>query len=329
MAKEVLLYGSVNTYSATNFVKELEEYKDEDIVVRVNNSGGSPEDMFSMVAKFKEHKKGKLIKVDGMAYSAGMFALAYADNVEALDVSRFLLHRAAYPEWFEKSEYMTASMWENLNGINKSLRAAIENKIDVEKYEALGKATLDEVFSNDKRIDVFLTSKEAKKIGLVDKIVALTPEKKAEINTMVAKIAANFNADNQLSVEFENKVETKKEISKMDKAKLKAEHPSVYAEIFNEGVESERDRVNACMVFVGVDAEGVKAAIASGKQLTQTQMADFAMKQTSAALAAAVEKNSAPVVKTEEQPVVVLTDEQKALAEFEARIDAGLGLTKK
>jgi ATP-dependent protease ClpP protease subunit len=327
MAKEILLYGGVDIYSTTNFVKEMEANKDSDIVVRVHNSGGSPEDMFAIVAKFKEHSKGKKIKVDGMAYSAGLFALNYADEVEALDVSRGLLHRAAYPEWFEKSEYMTASMWENLDAINANLRKGFEGKIDVEAYNALGKPSLDDVFSNEKRIDVFLSAKEMKKIGLVDKIVSITPQKKAEINSMVAQMAASFRADSQISVEFED-VKPQNENKKMTKEQLKADNPAIYAEIFAEGVAQELDRVKACMTFVEVDALGVKAAIESGKNLTQSQMAEFAMKQVSAALLSATEKNAAADVNTPELPTgePTLTAEQKALKEFEAKIDASLGI---
>ncbi len=50
------------------------------------------------------------------------------------------------------------------------------------------------------------------------------------------------------------------------------------------------------------------------------------MKQTSAAILEATKNGSAPTIKTKEEPIVELTAEQKALAEFEAKVDASLGI---
>ncbi len=332
MAKEILLYGSVNSETATDFVKEVEGSKDEDLVIRVNNSGGSPEDMFAMAAKISEHAKKKKGKVDGMAYSAGAFILSYMEDVECLDVSKFLIHRAAYPEWYEKSDYMTEAMWTNLNSINASLRAGLEAKIDVEKFNALGKGTLDEIFSNETRIDVFLNAKEAKKIGLVNKIVTLTPSKSAEIKNMVAKIAAEYNADPQIDIEFpETVVKEKKENKKtMTLDELKADHPNLYAKIYDSGVlagiEKEHDRVKACMTFAEFDLPGVKVAIESKKDLSQAQMADFAMKQVSAALLKTTATESPAVVATTEVPATVTNEKNKAISDFENELKAELNI---
>jgi ATP-dependent protease ClpP protease subunit len=335
MAKEILLYGSIDSYSASDFVKKLEESKNDDIVVRVNSSGGGPEDMYCMVAKFSEHKKEKKIKVDGKAYSCGMFTTLFSDDVECLDVSQFNLHRAAYPSWFEKdSSLMTAAMWENLNKINAKLRAAFEAKIDLELYAKLGKPTIDEVFSNDSRIDVMLDAKEALKIGLVNRIISITPKKRAEINSMVSKISAQYiSPEGQFPVVLESKKVEKLIKKYMTIAELKAENPALYAQVFTEGltagIAQEADRVNACMAFVEVDPAGVKAAIVSGKNLTQTQMAEFAMKQISAAILVKTEAQSAPVVKTAE--VVVekeKTEQEKLIATAESLLDQKLGFTK-
>lgn len=320
MAKELLLYGGVNTDSATVLVTQLEESKDEDVVLRINSQGGSPEDMFSMIAKFKEHPKNKKIKIDGMAYSAGLFFCNYAENVECLDVSKGLLHRAAYAEWFEKSEYMTASMWENLDSINKNLRAGFEAKIDVEKYNALGKPSLDDVFSNSQRVDVFLTAKEMKKIGLVDKIIAITPEKKAEINSAFVKIAASYTAEIQEENEDSNKQKTD---NIMDKNELKAKHPAVYAELVKEGAEAEAERAKSWMVFNDVDPKAVAEGIASGKNISVSQVTELTRKSVSAEMLGKLGAEGAKEITAEGADK---TEKEKNAAAFAAEFEKESGL---
>jgi len=165
-----------------------------DITVRLNTGGGEPDYGFGMVAKFKEYTGKKTVKIDGKAYSMGAYIAMYADDVEALDVSNLMIHRAAYPTWFEESEYFTDGLRQNLVDTNKSLEAALRGKIDVEEFEKLKDVKVKDIFSMDDRIDVFLTAKEAKKIGLVSKIIKITPSKAAEINSHV-KIAAEIAAD--------------------------------------------------------------------------------------------------------------------------------------
>lgn len=104
----------------------------EDIVVRVNTPGGNPEYTFGMVAKFSEYTGKKKIQVDGKAYSGGLYFLCYGEENESLDVSEFLLHRAAYPFLLRKRPrifYICSKR--NLERINKSLRKAFEAKVDV------------------------------------------------------------------------------------------------------------------------------------------------------------------------------------------------------
>jgi len=317
MPKEILLYGEIYSHSSVEFINAINELPDsEDLVVRVNTGGGSPEYGFGMAAKFQEFKGNKLVKVDGKAHSTGFFFLAYADQVESLDVSEFLLHRAAYPDWFESSEYFTSELKANLERVNKSLRSAVEAKIDVAKFEELKGVKLKDIFSPDARIEVILTAKEAKQIGLINKINKLTPTKKAQIDARIVEMAANYIP----TQETKKPIEAKKEITnnnnqnnnKMTKDELKANHPDVYSQVFNAGSESgitaEKDRVGSWMVFVDADAKAVTAGIAEGKQLSATSMAELNRKAVSAAALTASEAENAPVVPTEAPAVIEATE---------------------
>jgi ATP-dependent protease ClpP protease subunit len=91
MAKEILLYGDINSDSSSLFITRLNDAIADDISVRVNTNGGNPEYGWGSVAKFAEHPGKKSCKVDGKAYSFGAYFLCYTEDVEALDVSQHFL----------------------------------------------------------------------------------------------------------------------------------------------------------------------------------------------------------------------------------------------
>jgi ATP-dependent protease ClpP protease subunit len=304
--------------SAMSVMKDIDAAKGSDLKLRINTDGGDVMGSYGAVAKYKEFEGKKSVVVDGKANSMGLFFLAYAnDEVEALDVSSFVLHRAAYPKWFEKSESMTADMWSYLNGINANLRTALEAKIDVTKFEKIKGVTLDEVFSNDTRIDVVLNAKEAKQIGLIDKIVQITPEKKSEIEAMSMKIAAStmgLTIEQPKPIEAINTEIKSEQKNKMNIEKLKSEHPDVYASVIALGVEQEKDRVSAWLVFADVDADGVKAGIESGKQMGAKETAEFGRKALAKVEVAKIEANAqgdVTTTKVGEKVEAELTEVQK------------------
>jgi ATP-dependent protease ClpP protease subunit len=324
MAKEILLYSNINNWSAEYFISEMEAAKNEDVVVRMNTNGGSPEDMWGMLAKVSERTKATKIKVDGRAYSAGAFMLAYSNDVEALDVSQFLIHRAAYASFLESdANFMTEDRKKSLKVINDASRAALEAKIDVAKFAAITGKTLEDVFSIDSRIDVVLTAKEAKEIGLINKIVQLTPQISAEIESKFAIAASHDpNAQKPITTSIQ-----KSNTNTMTIEKLKAEHPDVYAQITANAVAEERDRVGAFLAFAEVDTKAVVEGIKKGENLSQTAMAEFAMKAFSAKQIAAIEGENAPVVKTGAE-ATPKTEAEKNMAAFEDESNKILGINQ-
>lgn len=325
--REILLYSRIDSESSSEFIKEFAELsaEDEDVTVRVNCPGGSPEYAFGAAAKFKEHKGKKSIKVDGQASSSALFFICYAEkeNVEALDTAEFLLHRAAYPQWFERDqEYMTEAVTTNLERINKSLKAAFENRVDVPMFEAMKNVKLKDVFSLDSRIDVTFSAAEAKKIGLIGKVVPITPSKKAEIQAFVEKAAcreygiAAFKTEEVEAINQESNFKN----NKMTLEELKVKHPEVYASAVAEGVAKEADRVGSIMVFAHLDAEACKEAIKSGKHLTETQKSEFALKALSPDALKALEKSAAPAAKTAETTTVEKTEAEKSAEAFKAEV---------
>ena len=307
MSKEILLYGSIYNYSAELFIENIQAAEGEDIVVRINTTGGDVLAGYGMIAKFAEFKGSKKIKVDGQAASMGAFFLAYADEVEALDVSQIMIHRAAYPSWYEaRDSFAESEEYNFLVQVNKDLRKALEAKIDSELFEKTAGVSLDEVFSMDSRIDVNLTSKEAKKIGLISKVKVLNSNMVAEINSNRVAAAARFGLESLSDIPeavLNNKSNNNKNKIKMTVDQLKSEHPDVYSQVFEagskSGVKAERDNSSAWLAFIDADKEAVVNAVKSGKEFTTADMADMNVKLVSALKKNELEEGSADDVTPE------------------------------
>jgi ATP-dependent Clp protease protease subunit len=294
MAKEVLLYGEIRSYTATEFHQSLQNVgENDDVALRINSPGGSPEYGWGMIAMFKDLPNKKTIKVDGQAHSMAAYFLCYAESVEGLDVSEYLIHRAAYPQWMEQSaEMFDEATKQNLIRVNKSLEAALRGKIDVEKFEKIKNVKVKDIFSLDNRIDVYLTAKEAKSIGLIDKIVTITPSIRSEIESY-AKAASSGGEKIFIPTELPKPINKPK---KMTAEQLKSEHPEVFNAIAKSAVDAERDRVGAWMAFNDIDAVAVAKGIESGKSLSQTDMADFTRKGIAKGAVAAAESESTTTI---------------------------------
>ena len=305
---EVLIYGGIHSYTAETFIKDVNAVDGGELTVRIDTNGGDPQATFGMVAKLGEFEGKTTVKVDGRAYSSGFFFVAMAENVEALDVSEFMVHRAAYPEWVEKSEeYFTDSMRAGLERINKSLRKSFENKIDIEAFEALKDVKIKDIFSMDNRIDVFLTAKEAKKIGLIDKINKLTPGIKAEIDSKKFELAAFYEP------KAENK-EKRSKIEIMNKQELLAKYPDLCASMVADGVEAEKVKETAEKATV--EAKAIKDAEIKAEAV-KTAKAEIKAENDATEIARLAAESAG---KTETGEVVP-TAEQTKLAETEAKID--------
>jgi len=326
MPSEILLYQPIYSFTAADFISQLEDNKGNDVVLRINANGGDPEYGWGMIAKLKERTNVTTnIKVDSKAHSMYAFMLCYANgNIECLDVSTFVIHRASYGQWFEADpELFNDARKTELNNINSFLRAAWEAKVDVKKFEKLKKVKMDDIFSLDSRIDVTLNAKEAKEIGLVKSIIPITPEKTAEIKEIQYRIAAHADIP-----EPEIKLTTQNN-NKMTLAELKAQHHDLFIEAVKIGVMQERDRVGAYMAYVDVDPEAVAKGIKEGETLTQTAMAEFNRKAFSKQALAEIEaKSPKGVVPAKTEDKKDPTEDEKNIAAFNAEVKKSLQAIK-
>lgn len=314
MTTELYLYSGIYDFVAEELIKAIEANMKNDITLRVNTPGGRVLSTWGLIAKIKEHGN-VTIQVDGGAFSAGANMLLFAKDVTALDVSRFMFHRAeGYAETPEEKAF--------INGMNNDLKAKMMARVDSAKLKAMKGVTVEELYNPEQRIEIFLNATEMKELGLVSKIKTLEPSELTAFNERFFKMAAEHNPS----------PETK--ITMNTLAELKEKFPSIYAQAIEEGrkagheagIAAERDRVGAALVFAKLDLEGVQAIIASGKPMTATQQAEFALKSLNPEALKAIKEGNTKPIKTEKVNEGQTKPEVDA---FEKQVRADFGLDKK
>ena len=358
MTTDILLYGSIWEYNVQYFFSQIKEALEKqpktDFKLRMNTPGGNPEYAMSIITKLQEMTGVKCI-VEGQAHSMGASILFYIDDAECIDTAQCLLHRASYGEWSEGREGFKGSVSEqSLIQTNKDLEKAFRAKVDVEAFENLkqckdGNITVKSLFSMEAgRQEVLLTPNDMKKIGLVNRIVKITPTKEAEFKAMYDEFKSSNSLDEYKKAAEKTAVIEKSEPKNtiMTPEEFKAQNPAGYAQLVAEtekttkeaAVKSEQDRVGAWMAFESADPEFVKKGIKEGRVMTQTEMAELTVKlATGTAVKKAVkeaEDDSAEGVKTAESKVElgadgkvkVATEAEKKSAEFEQSVLTELGL---
>lgn len=306
MSKELRLYSGIYDFVADSLIASIDELMGEEVTLRVNSTGGSVFANYGICAKMMEHGNVN-IKVDGTAMSSAANLLPYAKSVSCLDVSTFLLHRADMMVENDGDK-------EFLARINKDLKSKLLLKVDADKFEKVTGTTIEDMFNAEKRVDVILTAKQAKQIGLVNTIINLTP---AEVNALnnVYSLAANNEQNKKTNMNLE---------------KLKAEHPALYNEVLALGIAQEKDRVGSFMAFVELDAKAVKEGITSGKAMTETERSEFAIKAVSTKQLSNIVADSTPSeLKTKEQiELDAKSAKELELLAFSKAVDKNLGLNK-
>lgn len=299
--KEIYLYNPIYSFVAEELISQINENKDSEITMRLNSPGGSVFSGWGICAKMAEHGN-VTIKIDGYAASMGAFMLLFANKVECTDVARIMLHRAdAYAETDEQKAFLAS--------VNKDLRVKLEKKVKPEMFAEVTGVSFDEMFSAEKRIDVWIDAKQAKKLGLVDKINKLNPKELKAVNSAMMNIAATLTSEE--NVKPINHI-------KMNIENLKAEYPAVFAQVFALGVDAEKDRVQAWLTYVDVDAKTVKEGIEGKEAPTLKIQAELNRKAFSLeALGKLEEGNPAPVDPAKPKDAEAKTDVEKLEAEVD------------
>jgi len=177
MKNLILLYFQIWDFIAQEFIGKLNEFEGEDATIRINSPGGNVFAGWGMIAAIQEFTGKLTVKVDGVAASMAAYIVLFCENVECVDVSRFMLHPArGYVETDEDQAF--------LDGVNADLKAKMKLKFNAELFESVTKHTIDAMFKDN--LDIWLNAKQAKKLGMVKKVNRLDPVEQQAFTRLVA-----------------------------------------------------------------------------------------------------------------------------------------------
>lgn len=318
--KEIYLYSDVYDWTAESINAQLEEYKDIPVRIRMNTPGGSVFAGWSIASKIAEHGDVTIL-VDGTAMSMGIMLMAFAKNVECYDVTQFLAHKAF--TWYTPNETDKAI----LESMNATMKAKLKARIDANKFKDLLGISLDQMFDPkiEGTLDVLITPKQAKEIGLVDKIIKLERNEAKAMFEQRMMFAASGNHVATIQAPANPQPQQKNPLNKMTLEEFKAAHPETFAAAVALGVTQEQDRVGAWTAFLEIDPKAAAEGIASGKPIGQTAMANFTAKGIKDAQALILNKGSKGPIDTAEG-AGEKTEKEKEMADFRNEVKLGLGI---
>lgn len=268
----IAFLSSMNEYSIERFINSFQDAKDRgetDVLVRVNSPGGLVNMGWSWLMTmrdFLQEGNGNSItyRGEGTVGSMAAFATLFVSEATAIQQTKFVFHRAAYPSWMT----VTDQMQSELDDINSELRQKMESVVDKSKWKEITGVSIREMFDAKKdRIDVTISAKDAKKLGIVKKVINLSSIEAQQINAQL--IEARLEP---LEIEDENQ---EIEETTMNAQEIKEKYPEAYSAILAKGVDQEKDRVSSWLAFKDIDAEKVHSGISAGANLTQTNIAEF------------------------------------------------------
>jgi len=256
-----------------------------------------------------------------------MYFLLYCDNVEALEVTRFLIHKAAgYVENEDDQK--------NLDEINKDLRKHMESKLDLKALKECTGLTMNDIFEGEKVKDCWISAKDAKKIRLVNKVIRFSPtELKAYNEKFIALNSLRGSDEGERGSEpsvIDNK-NPQKTIKKMTKDELKTSNPEIYTAIYSEGMtagaKDERNRAKSWMAFIDVDKDNVIKAVKEGTEFDSSVVAEMTVKMQTAKTVKAIEADSTVATVTGEVKTEA-TEAEKKVTAFEKEVSDNLKKSK-
>jgi len=248
MKKPIFLYGSIDAIKSERYSVELLELPDnEDSETWINSGGGSVFDGYAMLTALAKRKqmypntKNNAL-VTGDASSMAFNMLLFMDNVEAVETANITIHRADTWVFDERQQD-----W--LNKKNKELRQKLENKVNEELFVKITGTSYDEIFDPEKRLNLTITAKQAKKLGIVQKIINLETTKQLEAQySNVLAAFHNTGINNLNSINMKKTI--KRELTAAERFKGVAEFEiDIEADNNNQKIEAEAKNAEKLEAF--------------------------------------------------------------------------------
>jgi len=170
-AAEIYIYGDIGedwmaeTVAATDFVRDLNELKNEQIVIRINSVGGSVPDGIAIYNAIARHPSNTTIMIDGMAMSIASLIAMAGDQVHMADNAVMMIHAPWTVAAGNANEFrVTADM---LDTWAAAMATSYAKKTGMSEAEVMSSLLDGE--------DHYFTAAEAQAKGLVDALVEAVP----------------------------------------------------------------------------------------------------------------------------------------------------------
>jgi len=316
----------IGIYSMNRLINEIELMDDNEIEMSWYSYGGDVWAGNSLADFLTSSAKKIDARVTGVAASMGALLLAYFNKVIGAKQANIMIHS------------VSADVDKVAETKNQELYDVLKLKIDEPKFKEVTGTELKTIMflKGEDRKNIWLTGQEAFDVGLFDELIDLTPEEKTKNDAMLSELRLSASLDYKLPDRLLNNSEiTNKQIKKsMDINELKTEHPELYAQVLKEGknsgvtegvtsgIKTEKDRVNAWMVFNDVDPEKVKTGIESGETMTKAEELSFLRNSQSLDMQKTLEAASAEDVTVDKDTGKPLTKEQIEANKLDAALEA-------
>lgn len=269
----------------------------ENINLHINSPGGSVFAAVAIANTLKNHKAKVTAYIDGLAASAATIITSACDVVKMPKNALFMIHNPLTWAYGNKQELEKTGIL--LDKVKDSI---------LETYLAKAKDKTKEELSVLMDEEKWFNAEEAKEYGFIDEIVG-EMEKPQNVNNLLIVNSLAFDIS-----KFKNFPNSRPAISpknikdEMTVEKFKNSYPEIYQEILNQGIISERKRIQE---IEDLDVAGYDEIINTAKFNEPIDAANLALKILN--LKKLKNKNTLQNIITESQataiPVAPLKDE--------------------
>lgn len=204
----------------------------ENINLHINSPGGSVFAAVAIANTLKNHKAKVTAYIDGLAASAATIITSACDVVKMPKNALFMIHNPLTWAYGNKQELEKTGIL--LDKVKDSI---------LETYLAKAKDKTKEELSDLMDEEKWFNAEEAKEYGFIDEIVG-EMEKPQNVNNLLIVNSLAFDIS-----KFKNFPNSRPAISpknikdEMTVEKFKNSYPEIYQEILNQGIISERKRI--------------------------------------------------------------------------------------
>lgn len=306
----------IDSFSVSRLIDVIDEVK-EDSEVSWNSFGGSTYAGQNFIDFLNNFKHDVDANVTGIAASMGAVMLPFFNKVKGAFQSDVMLHSMSGSQNLVKHT-------------NTFLYKALAKKINESVFKEITGHKLKSVMlaEGEDRINVWLTGKEAVKVGLFDEGYDLLDKQNSleselptnEIGyTIPAHISEKYNKKQNIQTEIPQ-TKNDMEIKDITITQLQSGNPELYNAVSKIATEKENKRVSDILKYGGSDLEKANEIITSGKEISLEDVAFFTEKKAGLKKVAGLEEGSEADLVPAKPTLNQETEKEAALAELEEAI---------